>query len=58
MKHIELHIQFIKNMIHHRVLEVQYCPTNDQVADIFAKALTEAKITKPRSILGVQEICH
>eukprot|EP00253_Pinus_taeda_P035633 PITA_35633 len=45
-KHIELHIHFIKNLIHDHVLEVQYCSTDDQVADIFTKALTEAKFTK------------
>ena len=46
MKNIELHIHFIKNLIHDPVIEVQYCPTNDQVVDIFTKALTEAKFTK------------
>ena len=58
MKHIELHIHFIRNLIHDRVLEVHYCPTNDQVVDIFIKALTEAKFTKIRSMLGVQESFH
>ena len=58
MKHIELHIHFIKKLIHDRVIEVQHCPTNDEVADIFTKALTEAKFTKLRSMLGVQESCH
>ena len=58
MKHIELHIHFMRNLIHDRVLEVQYGPSNDQVADIFTKALTEAKFTKLRSMLGVQESCH
>ena len=46
MKHIELHIHFIIKLIHDSVLEVQYCLTNDQVADIFTKALTEATFTK------------
>eukprot|EP00253_Pinus_taeda_P008742 PITA_08742 len=45
-KHIELHMHFIRNLIHDHVLEVQYCSTADQVADIFTKALTEAKFTK------------
>ena len=46
MKHIEIHIHFIRKIIHDHVLEVQYYPTNDQVADIFAKPLTEANFTK------------
>ena len=58
MKQIELHIHLIRKIIHDRVLEVQYCPTNDHVANIFTKALTEAKFTKLRSMLGVQESYH
>eukprot|EP00253_Pinus_taeda_P024109 PITA_24109 len=55
-KHIELHVHFIRKLIHDHVLEVQYCSTDDQVADIFTKALTEAKFTKLRYMLGVQEV--
>eukprot|EP00253_Pinus_taeda_P030729 PITA_30729 len=40
-KHIELHMHFIGKLIHDHVLEVQYCSIDDQVADIFTKALTE-----------------
>ena len=58
MKHIEINIHFIRNLIHDHVLEVQCCSTNDQVVDIFTKALTEAKFTKLQSMLGVQESCH
>eukprot|EP00253_Pinus_taeda_P027667 PITA_27667 len=45
-KKIEIHMQFIRNLIHDHVLEVQYCSIDDQVANIFTKALTEAKFTK------------
>eukprot|EP00253_Pinus_taeda_P030071 PITA_30071 len=55
-KHIELHMHFIRKLIHDHVLEVQYCSTDDQVADILTKALTEAKFTKLRYMLGVQEV--
>eukprot|EP00253_Pinus_taeda_P031290 PITA_31290 len=55
-KHIELHMHFIRKLIHDHLLEVQYCSTDDQVADIFTKALTEAKFTKLRYMLGVQEV--
>eukprot|EP00253_Pinus_taeda_P035046 PITA_35046 len=55
-KHIELHMHFIGNLIHGHVLEVQYCSTYDQVADIFTKALTEVKFTKLRFVVGVQEV--
>eukprot|EP00253_Pinus_taeda_P018841 PITA_18841 len=55
-KHMELHMNFIKNLIHDHVLELQYCSTDDQVVDIFTKALTEAKFTKLKFMVGVQEV--
>eukprot|EP00253_Pinus_taeda_P019665 PITA_19665 len=55
-KHIELHMYFIKKLIHDHVLKVQYCSIDDQVADIFTKALIEVKFTKLRFMVGVQEV--
>eukprot|EP00253_Pinus_taeda_P031783 PITA_31783 len=55
-KRIELHMHFIGKLIHDHVLEVQYCSIDDQVADILTKALTEAKFTKLRFMVGVQEV--
>eukprot|EP00253_Pinus_taeda_P030742 PITA_30742 len=55
-KQIELHMHFIRKLIHDHVVEVQYCSTDDQVADIFTKALIEAKFTKLRFMVGVQEV--
>eukprot|EP00253_Pinus_taeda_P004002 PITA_04002 len=55
-KHIELHMHFIRKLIHDHVLEVQYYSIDDQVVDIFTKALTEAKFTKLQFMVGVQEV--
>eukprot|EP00253_Pinus_taeda_P025290 PITA_25290 len=55
-KHIELHMHFIIKLIHDHVLEVQYFSIDDQVVDIFTKALTEAKFTKLRLMVRVQEV--
>ena len=55
-KHIELHMHFIRKLINDHVLEVLYCTTKDQVADIFTKTLTEAKLTKLHPMVGVQEV--
>ena len=55
IKQIELHIHFIRNLIHDHVLWVLYFSTDDQFADIFTKSLTEAKFSKLQSMLGVQE---
>jgi hypothetical protein len=55
-QYIELHMHFIINLIHDQVIEVLFFPTEDQVADIFTKYLTEAKFSKLQSMLGVQEV--
>eukprot|EP00253_Pinus_taeda_P002132 PITA_02132 len=55
-KHIELHMHFIRKLIHDHVLELQYCSIDDQVADIFANALTKAKFSKLRFMVRVQEV--
>ena len=47
-------MHFIRNLVHDYVIEVLYCPTDDQVEDIFTKSLTEAKFSKLRSMLEVQ----
>jgi hypothetical protein len=46
----------IKKLIHDQFIEVLFCPTEDEVVDIFTKSLTEAKFSKLRFILGVQEV--
>ena len=48
-------MHFIRKLIHDQVIEVLFFPTEDQVADIFTKSLTEEKFSKLRSMLGVQE---
>eukprot|EP00253_Pinus_taeda_P022739 PITA_22739 len=55
-KQIELHMHFIRKLIHDHVLEVQYFSIDDHVADIFTKALTEVKFIKLRFMVGVQGV--
>ena len=45
-KHIELHMHFIRKLIHDHVLEVQYCSTDDRVADMFTNPLIEVNFTE------------
>ena len=49
------HFKLKFSLMHDRVIEVFYFPTDDQVADIFTKSLTEEKFSKLRSMLGVHE---
>ena len=49
-------MHFIIKLVNDHILEVLYCPIEDQVADIFMKTLIEVRFTKLRPMVGVQEV--
>lgn len=57
-KNIEIHMHYIHGMIHDRVISLQYCPTEQQVAYIFTKSFTEKKFSELRAMLGVVDIAE
>eukprot|EP00268_Persea_americana_P015414 TRINITY_DN17101_c0_g1_i5.p1 TRINITY_DN17101_c0_g1~~TRINITY_DN17101_c0_g1_i5.p1 ORF type:complete len:525 (+),score=94.13 TRINITY_DN17101_c0_g1_i5:1509-3083(+) len=52
-KHIETHYHFVREKVLTEDVELQKIQTEDQVADIFTKALAKAKLEVFRSALGV-----
>jgi hypothetical protein len=54
-KHIEIHMHYICELIHDRVISLQYCPIEKQVVDIFTKCFTEKNFLEMRAMLGVVE---
>ena len=47
-KHINIRYFFITDRINKRELNVEYCPTDEMVADFFTKPLQGQKFTKFR----------
>eukprot|EP00253_Pinus_taeda_P011895 PITA_11895 len=56
MKHIELHMHYIRDLVHDRIIDLQFCPSAEQTADIFNKTFTEHKFHSLRDRLGVKDI--
>eukprot|EP00253_Pinus_taeda_P022883 PITA_22883 len=54
-RHIEIHMHYIYELIRDRVISLQYCPTEQQVPDIFTNSFTKKKFSELRAILGVVE---
>nr|KYP39855.1 Copia protein [Cajanus cajan] len=54
-KHIAIKYHFIREVEITKQIQLEY--TEDQVADIFTKALPRAKFEQLRTMLGVTEIC-
>jgi hypothetical protein len=52
-KHIDIHFHFIHQTVSQDHTFLQYCPTDDMIADIFTKALTRFKFKKFHTLLGV-----
>jgi len=55
-KHIEVHYHFIREKILAKEIDLIHVNTEDQVADIFTKALGTDKLRKFRKMLGVLEV--
>ena len=55
-KHIEIHMHYIRELVHDRTIVLQYFPTDEQFADIFTKSFTEKKFSYCCSLLGVSSI--
>ena len=56
-KHIAIKYHFIREAGTTKQIQLEYCTTEDQVADIFTKALPRPRFEQLRTMLGVSEIC-
>nr|KYP71434.1 Copia protein [Cajanus cajan] len=56
-KHIAIKYHFIREAETTREIKMEYCKTEEQVADIFTKALPRARFEQFRTMIGVREIC-
>lgn len=55
MKHVELHVHYLRQLVHDHVVSLLYCRTNDQVVDIFMKSVSKTKFIKFHDLLRLQE---
>jgi hypothetical protein len=55
-KHIKVHYHFIREKVLAKEIDLIHVSTEDQVADIFTKALGTYKLRKFRKMLGVLEV--
>eukprot|EP00253_Pinus_taeda_P016659 PITA_16659 len=55
-KHIEIHMHYIRDLVHDQVIDLQFCPSVEQIADIFTKTFTEQKFRSLHDRRGVKDI--
>jgi hypothetical protein len=47
-------MHFIRDLVHDRIIDLQFCPSSEQTADIFTKTFTEKKFQTLRDRLAVK----
>ena len=52
-KHIDIRHHFIREKLDEKVIQLEYCPTNDNLADVFTKPLPGPQFAKLRDGLGL-----
>ena len=52
-KHIDIRYHYIREAIENNNIMLEYCPTEQQTADIFTKGLTKERFQKSRSMMGI-----
>ena len=54
-KHMEVQRLFVKEHIDGNRIKIQYCKTEDMIADVLTKALTGAQFEKLIIMMGTEE---
>ena len=55
-KHIDIRHHFIRDLVQQEFLFFEFCKSEDQLADIFTKALPKDRLKKLRSQLGILKL--
>jgi hypothetical protein len=55
-KHIDIKYHFIRDRVAKGEFELKFCKTNDQLVDIFTKALPREKFHYMRKMLGITSL--
>ena len=54
-KHIEIHMHYIRELVHDGTIALLYCASSEQVEDIFTKVFCEKKFNNLKSLLGIAD---
>ena len=55
IKHIEMHMHYIRHLLHDGTIHLLFCASSEQVADIFTKVFFEKTFSNIKSLLGIAD---
>ena len=53
-EHIDVHMNYIWELVHERTITLHYYPREDHIVDIFTKSFTKKRFSFLRSLLGIK----
>ena len=53
MNHVELHCNYLRQLVQEKVVTLFYCRTDDHIVDIFIKPLSEVNFIKFHTLHGI-----
>lgn len=53
-KHIQVRFHFLRELVSDEIIELEYCSTQDQLADVMTKAVKLDVFEKLRGYMGVE----
>ena len=57
-KHVDVQLHFIRNHVEKGTIKVEYCPTEDMLADIMTKGLARERHEQLLGLMGVGTPCE
>lgn len=52
-KHIDIKFRHIHELVKDAIIELEFCQSKDQVADVFAKLLSTDAFTRLKKMMGI-----
>ena len=57
-KHIDVQHHFVREKVERGLIRLEYCPTEDMMADVLTKALARDKHERLRKMMGFEDFGH
>ena len=54
-KHIEIHMHYIRGLVHDGIIALHYCASSEQVADTFTNMFSEKNFNNIKSLIGIDD---
>ena len=55
-KHIGIRYHFVREHVKKKNVEIEYCPSEEMIADMLTRGLSQVKFEKLRELLGMKEL--